>query len=89
MIYRRYCLLERLYARAHETGFEAFWHKRQIDEPGTPFPEDFPLVAELAPVGYVALEDLEGACEDELVDAGLEPQYARRVIEAYSELTTT
>jgi len=89
VIYRRYCLLKRLDARAHDTGFEDYWHKRQIDEAGTAFPADFPLIAELAPVGYLALEDLDGADECELIDAGLEPAYARRVIEAYCALTHT
>ncbi len=84
---RRYYLLKRLASREQDDGFEPFWHRKQLDEPGTDLPADFPLLTEIATLGYVAFEDLEGATLDELLGAGLDHAIARRVIEAFCELT--
>lgn len=86
---RRYYLLKRIAAREQDDGLEPFWHGKQLAEPGNALPVDFPLLTELECAGYVAIEDLDGASECELIDAGLEPAAARRVYEAFFQLTAT
>lgn len=83
---RRYYLLERLSARQRQSATEMVWQAKQEQEPGTVLPEDFPMRAQMAPIGYTTYADLNGADEMELrVNCGLSPWQARAVLGALSE----
>lgn len=84
---RRYYLLSRVNSRVIEDGLEPFWQGKQLAEPSTALPSDFPFPEERAAAGYLAVEDLDGADEDELVDAGLDRAMARIVIDRFCALT--
>jgi hypothetical protein len=80
---RRFYLAKRLAARArHDTALELAWFAKQIEEPGTALPAEFPLLARLATAGYVAREDLDGATTDELKQVGFSAHEAAAVLAA-------
>jgi hypothetical protein len=70
-------------ASRQEADRASVWHGLQEAEPGTPLPAEFPHRATLAAAGYTAMEDLDGADVDELVDlVGLRRAEATSVIAA-------
>ena len=81
MNYRRFCLLSCLArARAGERGVSSAWRALHDLEPATALDEDFPARSKLVAAGYDAVEDLDGATEDELRDNV--PTLTRREISA-------
>ena len=87
--HRRFYLSKRIAAReCGDLALSALWQGKQELEPGgVALPADFPSQAALAPVGYVAQEDLVGADECELVEwVGLTAREARAVLAAAAAL---
>lgn len=79
---RRYYLSERLMARARgETALEGVWRWKQELREGDPLPDDFPLVAELALIGYSTFQDLIGAELREMQNAGMTIREAITVLD--------
>ena len=84
--HRRYCLLKgRAHARNDDTELAFAFYGKQDAIDSTPLAEDFPLQEELAALRYTSVEDLDGATEAELIDAGLSRSQAARVMAALSE----
>jgi hypothetical protein len=73
-------------ALAYEHDAEILWRARQQAEPGTLFPASVPLQEKLRAAGYVVLEDVLGADEAELLDAGLAEREAGAVVKALAAL---
>ena len=69
---RRYYMLKRLDARARCLEEDA-WIEKQSNEPGTAFAPEFPSLATLNAAGYLAVEDVNGAEDNELESLGLNP----------------
>lgn len=84
---RRFYLLKRCAAdeRDEEDAGE-IWRGKQEEQPATPLPADFYLLSALQARGYTAREDLDGADETELTNAGLSPRDAKAVLKAWAEL---
>jgi hypothetical protein len=81
--YRRYCLGKRRAACAlDELALEQVWHGKQIAEPGTDLPSDFPYRAELIAAWYLTYEDLTGADAVELADHGFTSEQAAEILAA-------
>lgn len=80
---RFYLLLRR---NAWDEGIAAVWRAKQEAQPGTVLPDPFPARASLAAAGYTTVEDLAGATEDELINAGLSTHEARTALKAISTL---
>lgn len=85
---RRYYLLKRLAAHSFQDyGLESAWRAKQEEQPGTPFPADFPSKALLEAGGYYAAEDVDGADCRELRDhAGMNELQAQAAIAAAAAL---
>ena len=84
---RRYYLLKRFAARDAQDLLEFTWRTEQLAQPGTDLPAGFPSKAALEAVGYVAAEDIDGACTDELrEEAGLNERQAQAAIDAAAAL---
>lgn len=83
---RRFYLLQRIYWRDFDLGFDGVWRAKQEAQPGTTLPATFPALTALATAGYTTVEDLDGATEDELITAGLSSHDARSVIVARATL---
>lgn len=79
---RRYYMCKRLKSRALHDGLESVWHAKQLEVPGTPLALDFPFRSVLEDAGYLAHEDLEEVCVDELQQAGLTRAQAAAVLAA-------
>lgn len=80
---RRYYLLKRRAAAARfDAPLAEAWAAKQLAEPGEALAEGFPLRTRLASAGYVAREDLLGANEEELQQAGLTAREAAAVLAA-------
>lgn len=84
---RRYYLSKRQYARSLDNDQDGIWRSKQEAEAGTPLPAGFPLLERLAECGYTAVEDLDGADENELVTvAGFRSREAKEVLAALAAL---
>lgn len=83
---RRFYLLKRQAAAALDEPLAETWQAKQEAEPGTALPADFPDLEVLVAAGYSAVEDLDGAEAQELVDLGLAPHRADAVLLALQEL---
>jgi hypothetical protein len=84
---RIYLRNRKLTADAGEFAISGVWQSRQQEQPGTALPADFPSRAALIAAGYTAIEDLQGACADELVDwACVDNQAAKAILAAYAAL---
>jgi hypothetical protein len=84
---RIYLKNRKMTADAGELAISGVWQARQEEQPGTDLPANFPVRTELLAAGYIAIEDLEGACADELVEwAGIDNQAAKAVVAAYAAL---
>lgn len=85
---RRYYLLKRFAARdAGESNLALTWRAEQLAQPGTDLPVGFPSKAALEAIGYVAVEDLDGAtCEELAEEVGLNERQALAVIAAAEAL---
>lgn len=84
---RRYYLLNRFAARDARDLLESQWRAEQLAQPGTPLPAGFPSKAALEAVGYVAVEDLDGAeCPELREEVGLNERQAQAVVEAAAAL---
>lgn len=80
---RRYYLLKwRGLEDLCEHGLALVFKAKQTEIAGTALPSDFPGRAALIAAGYTAIEDVTGADEDELVDAGLDEEAAAKAVEA-------
>ena len=85
---RRMYLLKSQAARlVSNTGLELIWRGKQLAEPGTNLPDDFPSKSALATAYYTTVEDLTGAGTQELVtEARLSTKQADTVIAAVAAL---
>ncbi len=84
---RRYYLLHRRDALlSNQLGLAGVWRANQEAQPGTPLPQAFPRLEQLAAAGYTTKEDLDGADVVELRDAGLSPRDATTVLAAMAKL---
>jgi hypothetical protein len=85
--HRRYAFLKMRRAAVDESPTEMAWDGIRRGEPGTTLPVTVPARAELVAAGYLVLEEVEGADETELTNAGLSPQQAAAVLAAVESLT--
>lgn len=87
---RRYYLLNALSAeRTEDLGLAGAWRSKQLGQPGTALPPSFPFAAQLAEVGYLAVEDLAGADFGELEQTtDLPPTHIEAVLNALDALTS-
>jgi hypothetical protein len=69
-----------------QESLKQVWWGKQEGQPGTPFPADFPFQADLVAIHYKALEDLNGADQEELINQGLPYFKAKAVLEAFAEI---
>jgi hypothetical protein len=85
---RRYYLLSRQQMSLEgEPAMAGVWRAKQEAQPGAPLPAGFPEAESLARAGYTTVEDLDGACADELEDqACLSPPAAAAVLTALAAL---
>ena len=85
---RRFYLSKRIAARLiGELALSATWHHHQDQQPHTLLPADFPAKAKLESAGYTAIEDLEGASVEELLDwASLSTHEAEAALAAYAAI---
>lgn len=84
---RRYALFKaRAAEEAGDRAIAAVWRGKQSEVAGVLLPATFPLSARLAVLGYTTIEDLDGADECELIDAGLSAREATRVLDELAEL---
>lgn len=84
---RRYYLLKRLAARHVGDLLESHWRAEQLAQPGTALPTGFPSKSKLEEVGYVAVQDLDGAEWQELnEEVGLTERQALAAIDAATAL---
>ncbi len=83
---RRYYLAKRHAAKAQNSDLTDSWKYKQLQEPGTALPDDFPCVTDLEVKGYVAVEDLTGASEKELKQQGFSKAEAETILAALSAL---
>jgi hypothetical protein len=74
-------------AAVDESPTEMAWDGIRRGEPGTTLPLTFPARTELLAAGYLVVEEVDGADETELTNAGLSPQQATAVIAATESLT--
>jgi hypothetical protein len=64
---RRYYLLKRIECfERQDFELSSVWQSAQEAQPGDLLPVTFPFNAKLAPVGYIAKQDFDGADVDEL-----------------------
>ncbi len=84
---RQYLKKSKMAKEAGELALSGVWKSRQEEQAGTALPDDFPHRATLVAAGYTAIEDLEGACAEELVDwACVDNQAAKAILAAYAAL---
>lgn len=79
---RRYYFLKALELSRYDTDealYRVYLGKKR-SEPGTAIPPHFPARAALVSAGYEALEEIDGADEDELIFCGLSHSQATAVI---------
>ncbi|MEN6535495.1 MAG: hypothetical protein ABFD89_17660 [Bryobacteraceae bacterium] len=79
---RRYYLARYRHLKSIRDDRWREWEGKHLETPGTPLATDFPHRASLVAIGYVALEDFEGATVDELLEAGLTLAASRAAIAA-------
>lgn len=84
---RRYYLLKSREATKRRDGaLASAWRALQLGQPGgAALPATLAGYAALTAAGYVATNDVVGADEAELRDAGLSPSDARDVVAAYPD----
>lgn len=84
---RRYYRLraEALRQQAAE-AVAAVYEAKAEAQPGTQFPDNFPLRDRLIAAGYSVVEELRGATADELVAKGFTRRQAERILEALAGL---
>lgn len=80
--HRRYCFLKYRDAVALEDDMETVWDAKRRAMPGTVLTSGFPARPALLAAGYLAEEELEGADETELLNAGLTQAQAAAVLAA-------
>jgi hypothetical protein len=84
---RRYCLAKWLIQRELDDSTAPVWRGKQLAEPGTALPADFPYRTTLIAKGYLTPQDIDGADTHELrVNAGLLAEQAATVIAAAARL---
>lgn len=85
---RRFYLLSAQFLEGdiNSESLKQVWWGKQEAQPGTPFPATFPFQAELVAAHYKALEDLNGADQQELISAGLAFFKAKAVLAAFAEI---
>jgi hypothetical protein len=79
---RRYYLARYRHLKSINDDRWREWEGKHLEMPGTSLADDFPHITALASLGYVALEDFDGATTNELVEAGLTQAAAVAVITA-------
>lgn len=84
--HRRYAFLKMRAAAVEQSPLESAWDGIRRGEPGTAIPTTFPARALLVAAGYLVVEEIDGADETELTNAGLSPQQAAAVIAAVESL---
>lgn len=78
---RRYYLGKRRQAlELEEWALADVWATKQVAEPGTALPLDFPLRSRLADNFYLTDTDLLGADEDELIAVGFNQREATTIL---------
>jgi hypothetical protein len=85
--HRRYAFLKMRAAEAALSPVAMAWDGIRRGEPGTAFPTTMPARGELLAAGYLVVEEVDGADEAELTNAGLSPQQAAAVLAAVESLT--
>lgn len=84
---RRYALAKWLVQKELDDATAGVWRSKQLAEPGTALPADFPSRAALVAKGYSTAHDIDGADADELrVNVGLLAEQAAAVIAAAARL---
>jgi hypothetical protein len=84
---RRYFLAKRLWNQRYgESELAGVFRAKQEAEPGTTLPATFGLVARLSDAGYTTVEDLDGADDCELQDAGFTAREAASILEELQPL---
>lgn len=86
--HRRYLLRKAKIAEALEQGaLVLVWRAKQLEQPGTPLPNNFPHRATLVAAWYEAVEDVRGADVSELREsAGLSRVDAEAVLAALDRI---
>jgi hypothetical protein len=82
---RRYYWLKRLWARKSCLEEDA-WVAKQLGEPGTSFDPGFPFLSRLNDIGYLVVEDLNGAEDQELAGLGFSPPEIEQIQAALAAL---
>lgn len=67
-------------------ALEPVFQTKQLEEPGTDLPGDFPFLSELNANRYFAVEDLDGASFDELAFFGITSAQATKIFAALAPL---
>lgn len=85
---RRFYLLQAQFLEGdrNSESLKQVWWGKQEGQPGTAFPAGFPFQAELIAAHYKALEDLNGADQEELINQGLKFFQAKAVLAAFAEI---
>lgn len=85
--HRRFAFLKMQAAVADQSPMGPAWDGIRKGDPGTELPANFPARTNLVSAGYLVVEEVDGADETELTNAGLSPQQAAAVIAAVESLT--
>jgi len=80
--HRRYCYLRYRWAYRNDDEIWFSWDARRQQLPGTALPASFPARATLTAAGVLALEEIQGADESELLLTGLSSSQAAAVLAA-------
>lgn len=80
--YRRYCFLKQKEAAELCNDMDGIWRAKRLAEPGTSIPNNLPARSLLIAAGYLVIEEIQGADETELTEAGLNSAQAAAVIAA-------
>lgn len=84
--HRRYAFLNMLAAVDNGSPVSVAWDGIRKGEPGTELPQNLPARGALIAAGYLVVEEIDGADEDELTGAGLSSHQAAAVIAAVESL---
>lgn len=84
--HRRYAFLKMRAAVGNGSPVSVAWDGIRKGEPGTELPQNLPARGALIAAGYLVVEEIDGADEDELTGAGLSSHQAAAVIAAVESL---
>lgn len=84
--HRRYCFLKYRHYHELDDDLEYLWDGKRKTIPGTDISDVFPGAIELRAAGYEAIEEVQGADEDELTEVGLSNQTIQAVFAAIATI---